>query len=70
MKEIIIKLENGIWLINDKKYKDLGGIEKLFFEEFLTSIRNPNSGPHQCDQCGSVFEGLEKLEEHKVFTHI
>ena len=40
MKEICIKLENGVWLINGKKYADLTYIEKKFFDEFLLTMKN------------------------------
>lgn len=64
MKEIIIKLENGIWLINDKKYKDLVGIEKLFFEEFLRSIRDPkDKEPFSTAQQNRLDELTDKYLE-------
>ena len=39
MKEIHIRLDNGTWLINGKKYKDLDRVEKNFFDEFLIAMR-------------------------------
>ena len=39
MDKIEIILKNGKWLINGKQYRDLGGIEKIFFEEFLIAMK-------------------------------
>jgi len=37
--EIKIKLENGVWFVNDKSYNDLNVKEKQFFLEFLIAMR-------------------------------
>jgi len=39
MKEVIIRLENGKWLINGKQYHELSYPEKVFFDEFLTAMK-------------------------------
>jgi hypothetical protein len=39
MKSVTITLENGLWLINGKRYQELDWNEKIFFDEFLISIR-------------------------------
>lgn len=31
--------QNGKWLINGKKYTELCGAEKLFFEEFIAEMK-------------------------------
>lgn len=46
--KITIKKERGKWLVNGKKYSDLAGPEKTFFDEFIVAMRlnyeieNPN----------------------------
>lgn len=39
MTSIVIKLKDGKWLVNDKPYSELGGLEKIFFDEFLIAAR-------------------------------
>ena len=39
MNKIEIALENGKWLINGKQYHELGGTERIFFDEFLIAMR-------------------------------
>jgi hypothetical protein len=40
MMAIIIRNENGKWLVNDKPYDQLSPSEKDFFNEFLISEKN------------------------------
>ena len=39
MDKIEIKRCDGRWLINGKRYQDLSGGEKTFFDEFLIPMR-------------------------------
>lgn len=40
--KIEIELTSGKWLINGKQYKDLSGVERMFFDEFLIAMKiNP-----------------------------
>jgi hypothetical protein len=34
-----IKKENGRWLVNGKRWEDLVGEEREFFNEFIQSVR-------------------------------
>ena len=39
MMSVIITLDNGLWLINGKRYQELDWNEKVFFDEFLIAMR-------------------------------
>lgn len=39
MRSVTITIENGLWLINGKRYQELDWNEKIFFNEFLIAMR-------------------------------
>ena len=39
MNAIIIRKENGKWLLNDKPYNQLSPFEKEFFNDFLVAAK-------------------------------